>query len=75
MCQFWVERPIVAEADEDEDERDFGGGDWEQVVCFPKEFAKYKNKIEMGAPVLVRVEKVFNGDGIMAKQVFRLDEI
>lgn len=64
MCQLWLERPLISDDDR---------SDWEQVVVFPKEFARYSDRIEVGAPVLAKVQRVDKGDGIMLKQMWRLD--
>ena len=77
MCKFNVERPLrtASVSDDDDDDERQEGGDWEAVVCFPEAFSRYSEKIQEGAPVLVKIEKIRNGDGIHLRQLFRLDEL
>jgi len=76
MCQIWVELPNVIANEEDDfenyDEEDtYGGDNVIQLVCFPDVYAKYKNNIEVGAPILANIEKL--QDGLQLKNLFRLD--
>lgn len=61
MCQMWVERAF--------DE----GGAAEQIVVFPDEYRRLATKIEVGAPVMVKVERL--KDGVMARNIVRLDDV
>jgi len=76
MCQLWIELPNNF-ADEDDDfedyneEDNYGGDNMIQLVCFPDVYAKYKNNIKVGSPILVNVEKL--DDGLQLKNLFRLD--
>ena len=76
MCQLWVELPIN-EVDEDllEDEGDEAAKKDEsvQIVAFPDTYARVKDSIEIGTPVLVEVEKLKDGLGL--RNIFRLDKL
>lgn len=81
MCQLWVERPsdleaqvevIVGELDEDE-ENDSRPDLALQLVAFPGTYAKYKNDLEVGAPVLVDISKL--EDGMNLENLYRLDKL
>jgi DNA polymerase-3 subunit alpha len=72
MCQFWVERPPQAVPDDDqffEEE--------EQIACFHEEYVRYQDVIEVGAPVMVKVQcSIKEGRrGIFTKQLIRLDKL
>jgi hypothetical protein len=73
MCQFWIELPLAKDFEDEEyeetevKERD----DTIQIVAFPDSFSKLKDKIQVGAPVLAKVEKM--DSGLNLKNIFRLD--
>jgi hypothetical protein len=75
MCQFFVERPLAVQDDEN------ASMDWEQIVAFPSSYSHYAKLIEVGAPVWLRIEKLGDeGQGIMLPKpdnretLVRLDE-
>ena len=79
MCQFWVELPIdeqildYDELDELEGEVEIksSNDDSVQIVSFPDSFSKLGEKIEVGSPVLVQVEKM--DGGLSLRNIYRLD--
>ena len=75
MCQVWIELPIN-NFDEDglleeEDEESSPKDESIQIVAFPSTYARIKENLEVGTPVLVEVEKL--KDGLSLKNLFRLD--
>jgi DNA polymerase-3 subunit alpha len=75
MCQVWIELPIN-NFDEDglleeEDEESSPKDESIQIVAFPSTYARIKESLEIGTPVLVEVEKL--KDGLSLKNLFRLD--
>jgi hypothetical protein len=77
MCQVWIELPIDSVEDElafDDDEVEGSVKDDNvQLVAFPDTYKRIKDEIQIGAPVLVQVEKL--RDGLSLKSIFRLDKI
>jgi len=76
MCQMWIELPNTIIDEEDEfdnfDENDnYGGDNLVQLVCFPDVYSKYEKNIEVGAPIIAKIEKL--QDGLQLKNLFRLD--
>lgn len=76
MCQLWIELPnhFVDEDDSFEeynDEEEQSVDNVVQLVCFPDSYSKYGNNIEVGAPIIAKVEKLH--DGMQLKSLFRLD--
>ena len=76
MCQLWVELPIheveedLIEEDAEETEKK---DESVQIVAFPDTYARLKESIEVGTPVLVEVEKL--KDGLSLRNIFRLDKL
>ena len=77
MCQFWVDLPIeLIEEDvllEEDDEEVFTKDESVQIVAFPTAYARAKENLEVGKPVLVEVEKL--RDGLSLRSVYRLDKL
>ena len=77
MCQFWVDLPIeLIEEDvllEEDDEEVFTKDESVQIVEFPSAYARAKENLEVGKPVLVEVEKL--RDGLSLRSVYRLDKL
>jgi DNA polymerase-3 subunit alpha len=76
MCQMWIELPNqIIEEDEEfdfvEENDDVNNENLIQLVCFPEAYARYKDSIKVGAPVLAKVEKL--QDGLQLSNLFRLD--
>ena len=74
MCQLWLELPTQSDMEDelnDEEEEVKERDDSIQLVAFPEAYAKYKNLLEVGSPVLVTVEKL--SSGLQLKDLFRLD--
>ena len=77
MCQLWIELPIDSPEDdlllEEDGEESSARDESVQVVAFPKAYARVKDELEVGTPVLVEVEKM--KDGLSLRSVFRLDKL
>jgi DNA polymerase-3 subunit alpha len=74
MCQFWVELPLHSSESDDEssDDEETGPKDESiQIVAFPECYARVKDYIEIGSPVLLEIEKLKSG--LSLRNVFRLD--
>jgi len=76
MCQVWIELPIDSIDDELEmldDEESSPRDDNVQIVAFPDTYKRVKADIQIGAPVLMEVEKL--SDGLSLRSIFRLDKL
>ena len=73
MCQIWVELPLHAGSGEDEGEEEEMEAKDEsiQIVAFPDTYKRVKVQLEIGAPVLLEIEKIKGG--LSLRNVFRLD--
>jgi len=70
MCQFWVDLPLHG-GDEDFDDDEGPKDETVQVVAFPETYKRVRQFLEVGAPVLLEIEKMKSG--LSLKNVFRLD--
>ena len=79
MCQVWIELPIKNFEDDQDDEvmdemEDASLSDESvKLVVFPQVYAKIQSELEVGSPVLVKIEKLY--DGLSLKNVYRLDKL
>jgi len=75
MCQLWIELPTSVDEEvedvEDEEEETQQKDDSVQLVVFPDAYARNKAMIEIGAPVLVEIEKLKSG--LQLRSLYRLD--
>lgn len=74
MCQMWLELPLGGEEVEDYDdevEEAKTKDESIQVVVFPETYKRVKSQIEVGAPVLLDIEKI--AGGLSLRNIFRLD--
>ena len=72
MCQFWVELPLHSKEDSEVDGEEAEPQDESvQIVAFPDAYKRVKDQLEIGAPVLLEIEKIKGG--LSLRNVFRLD--
>jgi len=76
MCQIWVELPLHAsEVGEDEvygeEQEETPKDESIQIVAFPETYARTRDHLEVGAPVLLEIEKLKSG--LSLRNIFRLD--